>query len=62
MASVGSLQAANSSRGGTHAHGVDTMPHRVAPTEHLRGLIDELFTADRPPPEILEDVARLGAS
>jgi len=37
------------------------MPHRVSPTERVRGHIDELFAADRPLPEILEDVARLGA-
>jgi putative transposase len=37
------------------------MPHRVSPTERVRGQIDELFARDRPLPEILEDVARLGA-
>ena len=37
------------------------MPHRVSPTERVRGHIDELFASDRPLPEILEDVARLGA-
>ena len=37
------------------------MPHRVSPTERIRGHIDELFAADRPLPEILEEVARLGA-
>jgi putative transposase len=37
------------------------MPHRVSPTERIRGHIDELFASDRPLPEILEDVARLGA-
>jgi putative transposase len=37
------------------------MPHRVSPTERIRGHIDELFAADRPLPEFVEDVARLGA-
>ncbi len=37
------------------------MPHRVSPTERIRADIDELFASDRPLPEILEDVARLGA-
>jgi transposase-like protein len=37
------------------------MHHRVSPTERVRGHIDELFAADRPLPEILEEVARLGA-
>jgi putative transposase len=37
------------------------MPHRVSPTERIRGHIDELFAQDRPLPEILEEVARLGA-
>jgi putative transposase len=37
------------------------MPHRVSPTERVRGHIDELFASDPPLPEILEDVARLGA-
>ena len=37
------------------------MPHRVSPTDRVRGHIDELFAAGRPLPEILEDVARLGA-
>jgi putative transposase len=35
--------------------------HRVLPTDRIRGHIDELFAADRPLPEILEEVARLGA-
>jgi putative transposase len=34
---------------------------RVSPTERIRGHIDELFAQDRPLPEILEEVARLGA-
>jgi putative transposase len=34
---------------------------RVSPTERIRGHIDELFAENRPLPEILEDVARLGA-
>jgi putative transposase len=37
------------------------MPHRVSPTERIRGHIDELFGQDKPIREILEDVARLGA-
>ena len=37
------------------------MPHRVSPTERIRGHIDELFAENRPLPEILEEVARLGA-
>ena len=37
------------------------MPHRVSPTERVRGHIDELFASDKPIQEILEDVARLGA-
>jgi len=35
--------------------------HRVSPAERIRGHIDELFASGRPLPEILEDVARLGA-
>jgi putative transposase len=37
------------------------MPHRVSPTERIRGHIDELFASGRQLPEILEEVARLGA-
>ena len=37
------------------------MPVRVSPTDRVRGHIDELFAQDRPLPEILEEVARLGA-
>jgi len=37
------------------------MPHRVSPTERIRGHIDELFAQEKALPEILEDVARLGA-
>jgi transposase-like protein len=37
------------------------MPHRVSPTERVRGDIDELFASGRQLPEILEEVARLGA-
>jgi putative transposase len=37
------------------------MPHRVSPTERIRGHIDELFASGKQLPEILEDVARLGA-
>ena len=38
------------------------MPHRVSPTDRVRGDIDELFASGRPLPEILEDVARLGST
>jgi putative transposase len=34
---------------------------RVSPTDRIRARIDELFSQDRELPEILEDVARLGA-
>ena len=37
------------------------MPVRVSPTDRIRHHIDELFAAERPLPEILEEVARLGA-
>jgi hypothetical protein len=37
------------------------MPHRVSPTDRVRDHIDELFASVKPLPEILEDVARLGA-
>jgi putative transposase len=37
------------------------VPVRALPTDRIRHHIDELFAADRPPPEILEEVARLGA-
>jgi transposase-like protein len=37
------------------------MPHRVSPADRVRGHIDELFASGKPLPEILEDVARLGA-
>lgn len=37
------------------------MPHRVSPTERIRGHIDELFAQDKQLREILEEVARLGA-
>jgi len=37
------------------------VPVRVSPTDRIRGHIDELFAQDRPLPEILEEVARLGA-
>ena len=37
------------------------MAHRVSPADRIRGHIDELFAQDRPLPEILEEVARLGA-
>ena len=37
------------------------MPSRVSPTDRVRSHIDELFAEGRPLPEILEEVARLGA-
>ena len=37
------------------------MPTRVSPTDRIHRHIDELFAQDRPLPEILEEVARLGA-
>src|SRR5690349_21974251 len=37
------------------------MPHRVSPTDRVRGHIDELFASGKSLPEILENVARLGA-
>ena len=37
------------------------MPDRVSPTDRIRGHIDELFASGKQPPQILEDVARLGA-
>src|SRR5215831_11245955 len=54
---VGSLQRPPSHR----REGPTPMPHRVSPTDRIRGHIDELFAQDRPLPEILEEVARLGA-
>jgi putative transposase len=37
------------------------VPVRVSPTDRIRHHIDDLFAEDRPLPEILEEVARLGA-
>ena len=37
------------------------MSVRVLPTDRIRRHIDDLFAQDRPLPEILEEVARLGA-
>jgi len=37
------------------------MPDRVSPTGRIRGYIDELFASGKQLPEILEEVARLGA-
>ena len=37
------------------------MPARVSPTGRIHRHIDDLFAQDRPLPEILEEVARLGA-
>jgi hypothetical protein len=41
--------------------GPTPVPTRVSPTDRIRRHIDELFAQDRPLPEILEEVARLGA-
>jgi putative transposase len=37
------------------------MPVRVSPTDRIRTKIDELFAEERELPDILEEVARLGA-
>src|ERR1700752_393381 len=37
------------------------VPARVSPTDRVRAKIDDLFASDRELPEILEEVARLGA-
>jgi hypothetical protein len=50
---VGALKDRQVIEGRTHA--------RVTPTDRIRGHIDDLFAQDRPLPEILEEVARLGA-
>src|SRR5205814_6623116 len=49
-------RATNSSK-----EGPTPVPTRVSPTDRIRRHIDDLFAEDRPLPEILEDVARLGA-
>src|SRR6201987_1857630 len=54
---VGSLQRRPSHR----REGPTLMPHPESPTDRVRGDIDELFASGKPLPEILEDVARLGA-
>src|ERR1700746_1135657 len=54
---VGSLQRRPSHR----REGPTPMPHRVSPTDRVRGHIDELFAQDKSLPEILEDVAGRGA-
>jgi hypothetical protein len=41
--------------------GTTPVPARVSPTDRVRAKIDELFASDRELPEILEEVARLGA-
>ena len=41
--------------------GPTPVPARVSPTDRVRAKIDELFASDRELPEILEEVARLGA-
>lgn len=42
-------------------NGPTPAPTRVSRTDRVRAKIDELFASDRELPEILEDVARLGA-
>ena len=37
------------------------MSARVSPTDRIHARIDALFAGDRPLPEVLEEVARLGA-
>src|SRR4029077_3598847 len=54
---VGSLQRRPSHR----REGPTPIPHRVSPTDRIRGHIDELFAQHKTLPEILEEVARLGA-
>src|SRR6266566_4378996 len=49
-------RATNSSK-----EGPTPVPVRVSPTDRIRHHIDELFGSGRPLPEILEEVARLGA-
>src|SRR6516162_356171 len=41
--------------------GPTPVPARVSPTDRVHAKIDELFASDRELPEILEEVARLGA-
>src|SRR5713226_1131696 len=41
--------------------GPTPVPVRVSPTDRIHRHIDDLFAQDRPLPEILEEVARLGA-
>ena len=53
---VGSLQDGQVIEGRTYAHATPSIP-----TDRVRGHIDELFASGRQLPEILEDVARLGA-
>src|SRR5262249_22647005 len=45
----------------TEGEGPTPVPVRVSPTDRIRHHIDELFAQGRPLPEILEEVARLGA-
>src|SRR5215467_11140394 len=47
--------------GKSSKEGPTPVPVRVSPTGRIRHHIDELFATDRPLPEILEEVARLGA-
>src|SRR6266851_8569271 len=49
-------RATNSSK-----EGPTPVPVRVSPADRIHRHIDDLFAEDRPLPEILEEVARLGA-
>src|SRR6266511_1574613 len=53
---VGSLQDRQVTK-----EGPTPVSARVSPTERIRARVDELFAEDRPLPEVLEEVARLGA-
>ena len=53
------MRRAGQGTGGRPRHRALARP--LPPTERIRAHIDELFAADRPLPEILEEVARLGA-
>src|SRR5512133_1365515 len=53
---VGSLQDRQVTK-----EGPTPVSARVSPTDRIRAHIDELFAEDRPLPEVLEEVARLGA-
>jgi hypothetical protein len=58
-AGVGSLQDLPVIGGRTYARACPSIAYRHS--DHIRGHIDELSAQDRPLPEILAEVARLGA-